>query len=155
MAALAFLILFAIALAAATFVAWPILRAPERRGRALLAAAAVLFVLGLGGGLYLLIGQPQLAERSLQGDAARDLNALIARLGVAVREHPQNPRAWALLGQAYLTAHDPQDAAKAFARAIAAAERPGPVPAFLNSAYGEALTQASAGAVTPDAEAAF
>ena len=155
MIALAFAILAAIALVAGGFVAWPILRAGANRGRFVLAAAAVLFVLGVGGGMYLLLGQPQLAVRTLEGSDAKDLNALIGRLGVAVREHPADPRGWALLGQAYLTAHDPADAAKAFARGIDAAKAVGMPPALFYSAYGEALTQASAGAVTPEAETAF
>lgn len=155
MTALAFVILAAIAAVACGFAAWPILRAGETRGRFVLAGAAVLFVLGLGGGMYLFLGQPQLAVRTLEGSNARELNALIGRLGVAVREHPSNPRGWALLGQAYLTARDPADAAKAFARGIDAAKAAGMPPTLFYSAYGEALTQASAGAVTPEAEAAF
>lgn len=155
MIVLAFVILAAIALAACAFVAWPILRAPGSRGRFVLAAAAALFVLGVGGGLYLILGQPQLAVRTLEGSNARDLNALIGRLGVAVRTHPKDPRGWALLGQAYLTARDPSDAAKAFARGIDAAKATGMAPTLFYSAYGEALTQTSAGAVTAEAEAAF
>jgi cytochrome c-type biogenesis protein CcmH len=155
MTILAYLIFAVIAAAACAFVAWPIAAHRSGRGRFVLGAAAVLFVLGLGGGLYLMLGQPFLAVRTLDGSQAQDLNALIGRLGTAVREHPVDPRGWALLGQAYLTAHDPQDAAKAFARAIAAADAQGHRLAFLYSAYGESLTQASAGAVMPDAEAAF
>jgi cytochrome c-type biogenesis protein CcmH len=155
MTALAFAILALIALAACGFAVWPILRARADRGRFVLAGAAALFVLGVGGGLYLLLGQPQLAVRSLEGDQARDLNAIIGRLGVAVREHPANVRGWVLLGQAYLTANDPDDAAKAFARAITAAQAQKMSLPFLYSAYGEALTQAASGAVTAEAEDAF
>jgi cytochrome c-type biogenesis protein CcmH len=155
MTVLAYAILAAIALAACGFVAWPILRARENRGRFVLVAAAMLFVFGVGGGLYLYLGQPQLAVRTLEGSNAGDLNALIGRLGVAVREHPGDPRGWALLGQAYITANDPADAAKAFARGIDAAKAMGTPPALFYSAYGESLTRASAGAVTPEAETAF
>jgi cytochrome c-type biogenesis protein CcmH len=153
MTALAFLIFAAIALAAGGFAAWPIVTRRGGNGRLVLAAAAILFVLGIGGGLYLLLGQPALAVRTLEGSNAKDLNALIARLANVVRERPDDPRGWALLGQAYLTAHDPNDAAKAFAQAIQATR--GSTPAFLYSAYGESLTQASGGAVTPEAEKAF
>jgi cytochrome c-type biogenesis protein CcmH len=155
MTAVAFLILALIAAVACGFVAWPIWRARGERGRFVLLAAAALFVLGVGGGLYLVLGQPQLAVRALEGEKARDLNALIGRLGVAVRTHPDDPRGWALLGQAYLTAHDPADAAKAFERGIQTAQTLGTPPALFYSAYGEALTQASGGIVTPEAEAAF
>lgn len=155
MTLLALSVLFLVALAACAFVAWPILVQRGGRGRFVLGAAAVLFVLGIGGGLYLEFGHPALAERTLQGGGAKDLNALIGRLVKAVREHPADPRGWALLGQAYATAQDPTDGAKAFAKAIEAAEAQGLNAPFLYSAYGETLTQASAGAVTPDAEAAF
>jgi cytochrome c-type biogenesis protein CcmH len=155
MTVLAFLILGAIAAAACAFVIWPIVRTTSNRGRFVLATAAALFVAGVGGGLYLYFGQPQLAVRTLEGSNARDLNALIGRLGVAVREHPADPRGWTLLGQAYLTAHDPQDAANAFSGAIGAAKAIGEPSPILYSALGEALTQAAAGAVTPEAEAAF
>lgn len=155
MTVLAFVILGLIATAACGFVAWPILRDGAGRGRLLLGAAAVLFVLGVGGGMYVEFGHPALAVRTLEGSHARDLNALIARLSVGVRDHPADPQGWALLGQAYLTARDPDQSAKAFARAIGAARAQGRELSFLYSAYGEALTQASGGAVPPEAEAAF
>jgi cytochrome c-type biogenesis protein CcmH len=155
MSFLTFAILGAIVAVACAFAAWPIVRATSNRGRYVLAAAVALLISGIGGGLYLALGQPQLAVRTLEGRNARDLNALIGRLGVVVREHPADPRGWTLLGQAYLTARDPQDAAKAFARAIGAAKAIGQSSPVLYSAYGEALTQAAAGAVTPEAEAAF
>lgn len=144
-----------VAVIAAAFVAIPVLRATHNRGRFLLAAAGALFVLGVGGALYLQFGHPELATRTLQGVEARDLNALIGRLAVVVRGRPQDPRGWAILGRAYLTAGDPSDAAKAFGRAIVAQRASGAVQPFLYSAYGEALTQDSAGAVTPEAEVAF
>ncbi len=155
MTLLALFILFLVALVACAFAAWPILAQRVGRGRFVLAAAAALLVLGIGGGLYLQFGHPALAARTLQGSGNRDLNALIGRLVKAVREHPEDPRGWALLGQAYATAQDPTDGAKAFAKAIAVAEARGLNAPFLYSAYGETLAQAASGAVTPDAEAAF
>ena len=112
-------------------------------------------MLGAGGAAYLELGHPFLATRTLDGNKARDLNALIGRLATVVRSRPQDPRGWAVLGRAYLTAGDPGDAAKAFSRAISASQAFGPVQPFLYSAYGEALTQDPSGAVTPEAEAAF
>jgi cytochrome c-type biogenesis protein CcmH len=144
-----------VALVACSFVAWPLLRRRADRGRYIVASAAALFVIGTGGALYLQFGHPALAARALEGDEARDLNALIGRLAVVVRSRPADPRGWAILGRAYLTANDPGDAAKAFARAIAAQRQMGTVQPFLYSAYGEALTQEASGAVTPEAEAAF
>jgi cytochrome c-type biogenesis protein CcmH len=155
MTGVAFIIFALIALAAASFAAGPVLARKRMPGRLVLAAAAVLFVMGVGGGLYLYLGQPALAVRTLQGENDRSLNAVIGRLAKAVRTHPADARGWALLGQAYMTAHDPVDAASAFARAIAAAGARGRRFSFLYSAYGEALADAASGAVTPDAESAF
>ena len=155
MTVLAYFILSLLALLAAAFVTWPIVVRRSARGRYLLAAAAALFVLGTGGALYLELGHPLLAVRAMQGDEARDLNSLIGRLAVVVRSRPTDPRGWSILGRAYLTAGDPGDAAKSFARAISASHASGRAESFLYSAYGEALTQEASGAVTPEAEAAF
>jgi len=153
---LTFVILLAVALIACGFTVLPVLRTRSNRGRFVLAAAIAALVLGVGGGSYLILGAPQLALRSLRGDNARNLNAMIAKLADVVRNRPLDTQGWALLGRAYLTADDPSDAAKAFARAISAARAGGgPMPAFLLSAYGEALAQNSSGTVTPEAEAAF
>jgi len=155
MTVLTYAILGLVAASAGAFVTWPVLRIGRNRGRVALAAAAMLFVIGVGGAFYLQLGHPELATRTLQGDRARDLNALIGRLAVVVRSRPNDPRGWAILGRAYLTAGDPGDAAKSFARAITAQQANGAVQPFFYSAYGEALTQDAAGTVTPEAEAAF
>lgn len=155
MTALTVLLFVAVALVAASFVAWPVLARRHDKGRLILGAAAILFVLGLGGALYLWLGQPVLAVRTLKGNSDRSLNALIGRLARAVARHPNDPRNWAELGEAYEMAHDPADAASAFARAIDVAAARREKYSVLYAAYGEALTEASAGAVTQDAEAAF
>ncbi len=155
MTILTYIILALVGAMAAAFVASPIIRGRSDRGRFVLAAAAALFVLGAGGALYLELGHPALAIRALEGDDARDLNSLIGRLAAVVRNRPGDPRGWAILGRAYLTAGDPGDAAKAFGRAINASQASGHVESFLYSAYGESLTQEASGAVTPEAEAAF
>ncbi|HEY0106339.1 MAG TPA: hypothetical protein VGB91_09665 [Rhizomicrobium sp.] len=155
MSALAFVIFGLVALAAASFAAWPVLARSDLRGGVVLAAAAALFIAGLGGGLYLYLGQPALAVRTLEGQKDRSLNALIGRLALAVRGRPSDPRAWALLGRAYMTARDPGQAANAFARAITAAAAHGKQYSVLYSAYGEALADAASGAVTPEAQGAF
>jgi len=155
MTALAFLIFAIVALAAATFVAAPVLMRLKGRRGLVLGAAAVLFVLDVGGVLYLTLGHPALAVRTLKGKNDRSTNALIGRLAEAVRKHPADPRGWALLGEYYFGANDSADSANAFARAIDAAAAQGQHFSFLYSAYGEALTQSSAGAVTPEAETAF
>ena len=105
--ALTYLVFAVVALAAAGFVVGPVLLRGAARGRWLLAGAGTLFVLGVGGAVYFDLGQPALATRTLAGDKDQSLNALIGRLAAAVRKHPNDPRGWALLGQSYLTAHDP------------------------------------------------
>jgi cytochrome c-type biogenesis protein CcmH len=141
-----------LALAASGFACWPILR---RKGVAarMLAAAVALAVLGVGLGVYLMLGSPGLALRSLTGARQNDLNGLIAELSVRVRKTPNDPRGWVLLGRGYLTLGDGQDAAASFKQAASVA--PASERIELLSAYGEALVAAAAGAVTPEAEQAF
>ncbi|HEY1960858.1 MAG TPA: hypothetical protein VGG69_00450 [Rhizomicrobium sp.] len=143
------------ALAAAAFVCWPILHRGEQGipARALLAGALATLVLGIGGGLYLMLGEPNLAARAVTGPSSHDLRGLIAVLAQRVRAHPTDPRGWTLLGRGYLTLGDAGDAAAAFRRGIAVA--PAHEKPELYSTYGEALTQSAGGAVTSDAEDAF
>jgi cytochrome c-type biogenesis protein CcmH len=155
MAAVPFLIFGVLTLGAAAFACWPVLwkqRANLAAG-AMLAGAIAALIVGIGGGGYLMLGQPSLAERSLAGPSPGDLPGLIAILASRVRERPNDLRGWTLLGRGYLTLQDPADAAAAFRRAIAIAPEGGRAPFY--SAYGEALTLAAGGAVTADAEAAF
>ncbi len=157
MNAVLLLVFASIALAAAGFAAWPVLRrtSAPMAGRALLAGAIAAFVLGIGGGFYIWSGQPQLALRSLEGPQANDLRSLVATLSVRVRERPGDIRGWTLLGRGYLTLGDADDAAKAFSQAIAIADAAHRPDAGLYSAYGEALTYAAQGTVGSQAEAAF
>ncbi|HEY1706715.1 MAG TPA: hypothetical protein VGG10_00510 [Rhizomicrobium sp.] len=148
--------LFAIvALVAAAFVAWPAWRAEAggRLARLALAGAAGAFVIAIGGGSYLMLGAPQLAERAVTKTEDRDYGGLIATLAHDVRKNPGDVRGWLYLGAGYMKLRNPQDAAKAFARAIQAAG--GRAPGGLYALYGEALTQAASGEVTPEATAAF
>ena len=149
------LIFVLLALAAAAFVCWPILRRRDQSlpARALLATSLAALVLGIGGGLYLMLGEPDLAARAVTGPSSHDLRGLIAVLAERVRARPNDPRGWTLLGRGYLTLGDASDAAAAFRRGIAVAQASD--KSQLYSAYGEALTVSAGGAVTPDAEAAF
>ncbi len=118
----------------------------------MLAAALTLAVFGIGGGTYLMLGQPQLALRTLRGGADMEPNALIERLARHMVESPGDVRGWALLGRAYLGMGDPEQAAKAFAQGLSLQQNPDPQ---LLAAYGEALVASANGAVTEDAEKAF
>ena len=100
----------------------------------LLAGAIALFLLGIGGGTYWMLGQPYLAWRAAQGVATRDVNGLIALLIKRVRKAPDDLQAWVYLGRAYMGAGDAGDAAKAYARAVTLANDSGhPDPAWIRS----------------------
>jgi len=148
--ALFIVIVALIVLAAAVFAIWPVLRCAGR-GRFVLAAAVLLFVVGIGAGAYLTLGRPALAVRTLEGTNAHDLAGLVPLLVKRVHQDPGDLRAWTYLGRAYVTLGDNNNAARAFARAIALDAS----NAELYSAYGESLVAQSGGAVPPEAEAAF
>jgi cytochrome c-type biogenesis protein CcmH len=145
-----FLVLIA---AAASFAIWPVLRAG--RGHALLAAAIAIFVIAIGAGSYLVLGQPGLALRNARGPSAADLGSLVAPMVDHLHKSPNDIRGWTMLGRLYLTIDDPQDGAKALARAITLSRAAKSQSAQPYSAYGEAIVRLSSGAVPPEAEAAF
>jgi len=152
---LAVVLIFTLITASAlAFVVWPLWRRSEPRGRLLLVAATAVLFLGVGAGTYLILGRPALAVRSLEGADKRDLNGLIALLVSRVHAMPDDLQSWEFLGKAYLSAGDGEDSAKAFARAIALAEKAKQPDPKLYSAYGEALTRTT-GTVPPEAQAAF
>ena len=144
-----------VVLAAIAFVVMPLLRAKAMKGRSVLAAALALFLLGIGGGTYWMLGQPYLAWRSAQGTETRDVNGLIALLIKRVRAQPDDLQAWVYLGRAYMGMGDAGDAAKAYARAVTLANRSGHPDAGLDTLYGEALVAQANGEVGAEAEAAF
>ncbi len=141
-----------VTLLAIAFAVVPLLRTQDKKRRALLLAAIALFMLGIGGGSYVMLGRPHLAQRAASGMNVHEVNGLIPFLIQRVRQYPQDARAWRYLGQAYMAANDPRDAAKALAKVIALT---GKGDATLDAAYGEALVLDSAGAVPPEAESAF
>jgi len=154
MTALLILIFVAFAVVAIGFVGWPILRTQPGSfaGNIVLVSAAAAFLLAIGGGLYLYLGRPALALRTLTGPRADDPNSWVSTLAWHVRSRPDDLRAWALLWPLYLRLGDPRDAAAAFQREVTVAPadlRPG-----LYSNYGETLS-AAAGGITEDSEAAF
>ena len=152
MSAVPFIGFALVATLAIVFAAVPLFRVEKKSLRALLLAALVLAVLGIGGGTYYLLGRPHLAQREASGLNTREVNGLIPFLIQRVRQYPNDDRAWRYLGDAYMAARDPRDAAKAFAKVI---ELTGRGDATLDASYGEALVAASGGAVPPEAEKAF
>jgi cytochrome c-type biogenesis protein CcmH len=141
-----------VALVAVGFAAVPLWRIENKKMRLLFLAGAALAVLAIGGGSYVLLGRPHLAQREAQGLKTHEVNGLIPYLIQRVRQYPQDARAWTYLAQAYMDARDARDAAKAFAKVI---ELTGKGNAALDAAYGEALVVANNGAVPQDAEDAF
>jgi cytochrome c-type biogenesis protein CcmH len=144
-----------VVLAAIGFAVMPLWRAKALKGRGLLAAAIALFLLGIGGGTYFMLGQPYLAWRSAQGVNTRDVNGLIALLVKRVHAAPTDLQAWVYLGRGYMGAGDAGDAAKAYAHAVALANGSGHPDSGLDTLYGEALVAQANGAVGDEAEAAF
>lgn len=159
-----------LALGAAAFAAGPLLMgsrgrtenredtSPGRRSRTarwLLASAIAVFLLGIGGGVYAMLGEPSLALREVKPVEARGLNGMIAVLVQRLRAEPNDVTGWTYLGRAYMSQRAPGDAAKAFARAVELTRAKKQNDPALYSAYGEALVQQSRGAVSAEAEAAF
>ena len=141
-----------LALVAIAFALVPLLRGKDKKKSTLLLAAIALFVLGVGSVTYWMVGRPQLAQREARGLDTNEPSALVPYLIKRVRQYPDDIRAWRYLGQAYMAARDPRNAAKALGRAIALQ---GKGDAELNADYGEALVIANRGAVPPEAEEAF
>ena len=141
-----------VALVAVGFAAVPLWRIENMKMRLLFLAVAALAVLAIGGGSYVLLGRPHLAQREAQGLKTHEVNGLIPYLIQRVRQYPQDARAWTYLAQAYMDARDARDAAKAFAKVV---ELTGKGNAALDAAYGEALVVANNGAVPQEAEDAF
>jgi cytochrome c-type biogenesis protein CcmH len=132
-------------------------------------SAKWLLALGLGlasvvaiGGtlLYTKIGRPDLAAAPAAvadqsgGDAGAPsghVGNMIAELEAKMRQSPNDPEGWRMLGWSYMQTGRAADAAGAYGRAAAL----NPANADYKSAQGEALVKAADGRVTPEAEAAF
>jgi cytochrome c-type biogenesis protein CcmH len=146
------LIFAGIAAVALAFACWPLWRTATKGG-AVLVASLALFMIAIAAGAYMFVGHPELAQRALQKPDTKDARALVTTLAWRMRKNPGDPRGWFVLGRGYLFLQDAPDAAAAFKRAVPLVS-PAERPAVL-SAYGEALTLAAQGDVTPEAEAAF
>ena len=128
-------------------------------------------LIGLGLGLVVIVG---LATTLLYGRIARptpvrvpadagaaapdasphqgvDPAVLIAQLEARMRQTPNEPDGWRMLGWSYMRTGRYAEAAQAYRRASAL----DPKNPEYRSAEGEALTQAAGGRVTPQAKAAF
>ena len=145
------LIFAGVAAVALAFACWPLWRTATK-GAAVLVASLALFMIAIAAGAYMFVGHPYLAARTLHLDM-NDERGLVSRLAREMRQRPNDPKGWFILGREYLRLEDAQDAAASFKHAIPLVS-PAGQPAML-SAYGEALTLAAQGDVTSEAEAAF
>ena len=123
---------------------------------AILAAAvpAAALALYLVGGAPDLPGRPAAENRDARMEAAagdRQMAALVARLARRMEENPGDPKGWALLARSLAGLERYDEAVTAFARAVAL----DPGDAGLLANYGEALTFAGSGTVTPRARDSF
>ena len=124
----------------------------SERALKITAAALAVGVLLLGGGLYVLLGRPDLSSREAVVAAPQSIpEAMVSALEAQVRETPDDPAMLSTLGQAYAETGRYAEAAEVFGRASLLA----PDNAALPSARGEALVQAAGGRVTEAAEIAF
>jgi cytochrome c-type biogenesis protein CcmH len=139
-------------------------KAPPARwsGKAVqLGAVLVLLLPAAAAAIYLDIGSPQLpaspfAARAPVGAQNRELATLVDQLTERMRANPQDPKGWILLGEAEGELGGYADSAQAYGKAIAALQAKSvPVPADLQSRYGESLAAAADGQVTPAAKSAF
>jgi cytochrome c-type biogenesis protein CcmH len=142
-----------VALAAIGFATFALWRRREKGGW-LLGLAIALFVAGVGGGTYGIVGRPGLANRAAQGLSTHDINGLIPFLITRVHKQPTDIQAWVYLGRAYMTVGDAADSAKAFSRAVTVARLNHAEDPTLDSAYGQAEVAAN-GVVTDEAVSAF
>lgn len=132
-------------------------------GRSLLALGLGLAaIIAIGASvLYTQIGRPDLATASsaaapaaaIGGAGAPNGHAgpMIAELEAKMRQSPNDPEGWRMLGWSYMQTGRFADSAGAYGRAATLA----PANADYKSAQGEALVKAADGHVTPEAQAAF
>lgn len=80
-----------------------------------------------------------------------DVDTMISRLEARLQTAPNDAEGWRMLGWSYFETQRYQKAADAYAHAV----KLNAGSAAFQSAYGEALTKAAGGGVTPEAKAAF
>ncbi|MEG9883793.1 MAG: tetratricopeptide repeat protein [Hyphomicrobiales bacterium] len=124
------------------------------RGAAVFAAMVLVPAIALGG--YLWLGSPDLpdmphGERLRQALVDHDLAALVQETERHLADHPDDERGFRVLAPAYERLGRFDEAAAAFARAVALS----PPDADLLSCYGQALVYAAGGFVTKKARNVF
>jgi len=134
--------------------------APKRTAPAATWAVALLLP-AFAVAIYLHLGSPSLpgqplASRVITPNGDQELVNLASMLQAKLDTDPGDPKAWALLGKIDGQLGRYQESAAAYATAISRHQATGDAPdADLQSRYGEALSAAADGQVTPKAKAAF
>ncbi|MFC3712509.1 c-type cytochrome biogenesis protein CcmI [Sphingoaurantiacus capsulatus] len=128
----------------------------QNLGRFAFGMAAIVALAATG--LYAMMGRPDLTGEPVAtagGPAAteggEDVDGLIRGLEQRMEANPSDPEGWRMLGWSYFQRGRFGESANAYRRAVALA----PTAPGFQSAFGEALVQASQGNVTPEAAAAF
>lgn len=114
--------------------------------------AAVIPALAMA--LYLFIGAPFLPDlppRAAAPEQSREFLELVDRLQRRMDANPSDPKGWEVLGRSLVRIRRYDQAAEAYAKAVALKPR----NADLLSRHGEALTYAGKGIVTPAAKTSF
>jgi len=91
------------------------------------------------------------ADPAAQAAADAEIGRLVTGLEARLAEKPDDAEGWRMLGWSQYNLRRFEDAARAYARAVAL----DPTGEGYQSAYAEALVQVAGGQVTPDAKAAF
>lgn len=127
-------------------------------GRLALGLAAVVALAATG--LYALMGRPDLVEHPAvtapmaaadAAPSAADVDSMMAQLKAKIEANPADPEGWRMLGWSYMQTGRGVQAVEAYRQAVKL--RPDE-PGYL-SALGEAMVQASGGAVSPEARDIF
>jgi len=128
------------------------------RGRNRLAAATLIAVgvPAIAFPLYVLLGQPQMADEPLASrqqaaHAASEIEAAVAGVEAHLITKPDDGKGWAVIAPVYMRLERYEDAGHAYSEALRLlGEDP-----FRRAAYGEALVAAAGGVVTDKAREAF
>jgi cytochrome c-type biogenesis protein CcmH len=131
-------------------------RRPVTGPRTALVAGLAIVLTAAALGLYLELGAPGMesqpfAQRAQPGSDTQDLASATDQLARRLSDNPADPQGWMLLGRSYGELGRFADSAAAYRAAV---DRKPDLPG-LQSAYGEALILAAAGAVTEPARQAF
>ncbi|MCZ6885349.1 MAG: c-type cytochrome biogenesis protein CcmI [Alphaproteobacteria bacterium] len=132
-------------------------------------AVLIILVPALGGGLYVLLGRPELPDQPLaqrlaqrtgadtapKGMSQEKFKAMVAKVESRLKANPDELPGWIILSTAYLRLGRDEDAEKAVTRALTLAAGDKNRAAGIAVNYGEALTAMNEGQIVPRAAAAF